>query len=642
MQFSWKFLGPICISLILLAGMEWSAIAQMPTRSLPQATTDRKTEADRLFNQGKRYRSQKDYAKAISAFKQSLDLYRALNEQLRVAKLLVDLADAHDAAFSQLNQAYFKAKSRPVGEIIRNSLLKRDPKGDKAVPPPMGVEEHLDPAIEYLTESIKIAAEQNQPGLQGKALYSLGTVYGKHPTGEEQVRDSEYKEQAIAHFTKSLQIAEATKDQSGMSAALYGLAEAYMLYMDIYDIKRLADVMEKIGDLQLKNNDLRSAEITLRYALEYDELFRIYLGYGDSTRKGLMRDKDRIYLAERKTKKLQQLQYLLVRQSRTDEALEVTDPTQSLQTLVTNGRQDIGVRGRASISKVTVNGTIENNAPSQNNLRKLHQLLIEPIAQDLPTDPNQQVIFLPQGDLFLVPFAALPNAQGQALIERHTLSMAPSIQTLAFTQALAKRPKAQGDAVIVGDPTMPKVGESLLDALPGARQEAIDIAQLLTAQPLLGEQATKAAVLKQIQLAKLVHFATHGLLYAVPGDMPGAIALAPSGKDNGLLSSGEIFDLKLNADLVVLSACDTGRGNITGDGVVGLSRSFVAAGATTVVVSLWAVNDVSTRELMGEFYRQLKTQSNKAQALRQAMLETRKRHTNPVHWAAFTLIGDPN
>jgi CHAT domain-containing protein len=118
------------------------------------------------------------------------------------------------------------------------------------------------------------------------------------------------------------------------------------------------------------------------------------------------------------------------------------------------------------------------------------------------------------------------------------------------------------------------------------------------------------------------------------------VALAPSGQDNGLLTSGEIFDLKLNVDLVVLSACDTGRGEITGDGVMGLSRSLIAAGAPSVVVSLWAVNDRSTSLLMSDFYRQLQTNPNKAQALRQSMLTTMKQYPNPSDWAAFTLVGE--
>src|SRR5207237_9843489 len=95
-----------------------------------------------------------------------------------------------------------------------------------------------------------------------------------------------------------------------------------------------------------------------------------------------------------------------------------------------------------------------------------------------------------------------------------------------------------------------------------------------------------------------------------------------------------------NANLVVLSACDTGRGRITGDGVIGLSRSLISAGAISVVVSLWSVPDDSTASLMTEFYRQLQHNADKAQALRQAMLMTMQQDPSSRDWAAFTLIGE--
>ncbi len=142
------------------------------------------------------------------------------------------------------------------------------------------------------------------------------------------------------------------------------------------------------------------------------------------------------------------------------------------------------------------------------------------------------------------------------------------------------------------------------------------------------------------------HLATHGLLdYGQPRefgirDIPGAIVLASSSQDDGLLTAREILDLDLNAELVVLSACDTGGGNITGDGVVGLSRSFIAAGTPSVIVSLWQVPDDATAMLMTEFYRQLQQNPDKAQALRQAMLVTMGDHPAVRDWAAFTLIGE--
>jgi CHAT domain-containing protein len=136
-----------------------------------------------------------------------------------------------------------------------------------------------------------------------------------------------------------------------------------------------------------------------------------------------------------------------------------------------------------------------------------------------------------------------------------------------------------------------------------------------------------------------IPLATHGLLDDVRG-LGSAIALAPSGTDDGLLTAEEIFDMKLQANLVVLSACNTGEGRITGDGVIGLSRALISAGVPSVIVSLWAVPDAPTSELMQAFYQNLQSNPNKAQALRQAMLATMKTHPDPRDWAAFTLIGE--
>ncbi|WP_283812896.1 CHAT domain-containing protein [Leptothermofonsia sichuanensis] len=98
--------------------------------------------------------------------------------------------------------------------------------------------------------------------------------------------------------------------------------------------------------------------------------------------------------------------------------------------------------------------------------------------------------------------------------------------------------------------------------------------------------------------------------------------------------------MKLQAELVVLSACNTGQGRITGDGVVGLSRSFITVGVPSVLVSLWAVPDAPTAGLMTAFYKKLQQHPDKARALRQAMLATMKTHPQPKDWAAFTLIGE--
>jgi CHAT domain-containing protein len=317
----------------------------------------------------------------------------------------------------------------------------------------------------------------------------------------------------------------------------------------------------------------------------------------------------------------------------------------SLSDLVSQTRSDL----EAKQGQPQSNSGLGINPLADGRLRQLHQLLIEPIADLLPTDPNARVIFMPQQSLFFVPFLALQDASGKRLIEKHTILTAPAIQVLQLTrqqrEKLRQSPAEQAvvvgiprNALVVGNP-IPMPGN--LQPLVGAEDEAKAIASLLKTQPLLGNQATKANVLPLLSQARIIHLATHGLLDDPQGTgIPGAIALAPSGRDNGFLTAAEILNLKLKAELAVLSACDTGKGRLTEDGVIGLSRSLISAGVPSVIVSLWKVKDDSTALLMTEFYRNLTKNPDKAQALRQAMLTTMAKYPDPVYWAAFTLIGE--
>ena len=309
-------------------------------------------------------------------------------------------------------------------------------------------------------------------------------------------------------------------------------------------------------------------------------------------------------------------------------------------------------------------------------LQELHQILIDPIADLLPpplastelanpaidpaTNP-ERLIIIPHRSLFLLPFPALQDAQGKYLIDKYALQTAPSIQVLQLTQ---RQGNSGQEVLIVGNPTMPLITipgtpPQRLEDLPGAEQEAVNIAQIFKVSAITGDQATKAAIVRQMPQAKIIHFATHGLLDDFSGGgVPGAIVLAnspansPANANNaqaapnvsqlnqGLLTATDILNLRLTSQLVVLSACDTGRGKITGDGVIGLSRSFIAAGAASVLVSLWAIPDTFTAELMETFYQQLQSNPDEALALQQAMIATKAKHPHPQNWAAFTLIGE--
>ncbi|MEL7350235.1 MAG: CHAT domain-containing tetratricopeptide repeat protein [Cyanobacteria bacterium P01_A01_bin.116] len=313
-----------------------------------------------------------------------------------------------------------------------------------------------------------------------------------------------------------------------------------------------------------------------------------------------------------------------------------------------------------SLDRGFTNASSSNVVRTTEKLEDLHKLLIDPIKDSLPDDPEKKVVFIPHEELFLVPFPALQDESGSYLIERHTILTAPSIQTLKLTrekkESLLSTASLQNpqSLLIVGNPDMPKVRDPLteettqLSPLPGAEIEALAIAELFNVEALTGSAASEQAIKARINDASIVHLATHGLLeYGNPEDTgirdsPGAIALASTSQEyDGLLTSTEIQnDLSLSANLVVLSACDTGRGAITGDGVIGLARAFIAAGTPSVLVSLWAVPDAPTAELMVSFYQELDNGNNKAQALRKAMLSTLKDHPEPKNWAAFTLIGE--
>jgi Uncharacterized protein conserved in bacteria len=313
-----------------------------------------------------------------------------------------------------------------------------------------------------------------------------------------------------------------------------------------------------------------------------------------------------------------------------------------LKTRVSIGSKETDDEG----NKIKLEKEYKRDETSRFPLQILHQILIEPIIDLLPTDANSPIIFIPHYDLFLVPFAALQDSHNRYLIEHHTILTAPSIQVLEITREHQNRVRGlRQAALIVGDPTIdPKFKEKPyeLNQLSREKEAAEAIAATLGTQAISGDNATKVAILDRMLNTRIVHLSAHGLLDDFQGfGIPGAIILAPSGDtDDGSLNAAEILRLKLDSELVVLSACSTGRGRITGDGVIGLSRCFILAGVPSIIVSLWNMGAISAKLLMTEFYQNLARGDNRAAALRCAMLTTKARFPSPIAWAAFTLIGE--
>ncbi|MCC6167788.1 MAG: CHAT domain-containing protein [Caldilineaceae bacterium] len=285
-------------------------------------------------------------------------------------------------------------------------------------------------------------------------------------------------------------------------------------------------------------------------------------------------------------------------------------------------------------------------------LRAFYDDLVAPVAAALPAAGTLLAVE-PHGALWLLPFAALVDEQGGWLADRRPLLYTPSAAVLDEIRAEARRGEpAARQTLIAGNPTMPPVPEQdglavTLASLPGAEQEAQAIAALLDPARytlLLGAAASLARVQAEAPQQDILHLATHGIAYS---DEPRAsfVALAASPGDDGLLTVRRVLGWAegegLRADLVTLSACQTGLGRLSGDGMLGLSRAFLIAGARAVLVSQWSVSDRATAQLMALFYRGYLAGGDKATALAQAMQTLRQsaEFADPRYWAAFSLVG---
>jgi CHAT domain-containing protein/uncharacterized protein HemY len=604
-------------------------------------------EATSLGNLGNVYSGMEEYEKAIAFHQQSLVIFREIGEPQEEAASLTNLGNVYNnlADYDQAVDLYQQSLviNREIG----------DRQGEATALGNLGVAYYsladYEQAVNLYQQSLAIKREIGDRQGEANALTNLGEAYLKKKVLAsavsslfdaisiyESLRTSELLDQDRINFFETqtqayTDLVRALVSQNQYSDALE-VSERGRTRSFVHLISgRLAESSEtqtledslSFGDMQKVAEAQQSVLVEYSLVTTPDDTFLLYIWVMQPTGK------------------------LDFRQ------VPLGDDPARLAELVRQSRESIGVRGRGFV----LAEPDRTETAATDKLRELHQLMIEPIADLLPTDPEKQVVFIPQGDLFLVPFPALMNASGEYLVEQHTMLTAPSIQVLDLTrqQATANADNASADLtalLAVGNPVMPEVWNpetgvsAQLLPLMGAEQEANAVADFFNTEALLGAEATEQIVKQQMGNARIVHLATHGLLeYGTPEesgvrDVPGAIALTPTQDEDGLLTAAEILELDLKADLVVLSACDTGLGTITGDGVIGLSRSLIAAGTPSVIVSLWSIPDAPTADLMTEFYRQRQQGKDKAQALRQAMLTTMETHPNPGDWAAFTLIGE--
>jgi CHAT domain-containing protein/tetratricopeptide (TPR) repeat protein len=275
----------------------------------------------------------------------------------------------------------------------------------------------------------------------------------------------------------------------------------------------------------------------------------------------------------------------------------------------------------------------------------LYALLIQPIAPLLRG--RHAVTIVPDGALWNVPFHALKDGEGRYLIERLAVSYAPVVGFLDATRFASRDSSARPtrDLLAFADPTASTAAlQKTFASLPEAAREVRQAASLYRT----GQTSIRVGAAAQEQLLKreggryrILHFATHGIV-DVNAPLFSAVLLAPGGGEDGLLEVREIMDLRLNADLAILSACETARGPVSpGEGRISLSWAFLLAGCSTTIVSQWKADSDSTASLMIELHRQLVAGGSPSEALRRAQrkLIGSREQRHPYYWAAFAAMG---
>lgn len=290
---------------------------------------------------------------------------------------------------------------------------------------------------------------------------------------------------------------------------------------------------------------------------------------------------------------------------------------------------------------LTYRRILQNLEPFEKYAAGLYSRLVAPLLPYM--DDVKTLGIIPHGPLHYLSFATLFDGD-RFLIDTHALFYLPSASILEY--ALSKQTasnKKKLEVLAVGNPDL---GDPILD-LPFAEQEVHAIGWNFPIITILTrEKATRDWIVDNIDRFDIVHIASHGEFDPV-NPLLSALKLAqPEGTDvlagahAGDLSARDIFGLTIRAELVVLSACQTGLGKISaGDDVVGLNRSFLYAGTHAVISSLWRVSDVSTAVLIKSFYRRY-MELNKAESIRDAMRHVKSRYPHPGYWGAFTLVGD--
>ena len=571
---------------------------------------------------------------SLGDFKKGLEYY---NLDLKIAKELGD-KQGEGGAYGNLGNVY-----RTLGDLIK--------------------------ANKSYKLMLKIAEEVEDKSLEATAYYSLGCVFellGRLPKAVEHYQASitlynslrvllEFKDEWKVNFRNQYQMAytglwRVLVEQGNIDEALFvaekGRAQA------------LSDLMESSfcgGTSQHKTGDEDLAVTAKSSSIWMKRFLKVLKNVPSNT---VFQAVDRADVNLWLVSEGKQVQ---LRQSKLKGFVsENSGSSQSFESFMLGVYTQLGVRSNVRCENRSLDALREGRSkvdekrkeanprpPIQQNecLSTLYDIVMKPVADLVQGD---ELLIIPDGPLWLVPYAAFKDGNSKYLCESFRIRLAPSLTSLRLIADCPDDYHKSSGALLVGDPWVAEVtnskGEIILEQLPCAKEEVEMIGKILNITPITGRQATKREVLKRLSSVSLVHFAAHGCMetgeIALTPD-PDRISTVPTEEDY-ILTIGDVLNVQLRAKLVVLSCCHSGRGEIKAEGVVGIARAFMGAGARSVVVSLWAIDDEATLELMKCFYQNLAKGKPASESLNLSMKSLREsdKFRDIKYWVPFFLIGD--
>lgn len=628
-------------------------------------------EADSLTNIGIIFAEHGEYEKALDYFKQALAVRQRIGDRRGEAITLGDIGEAYRDSGDPRKAQQFLERSLAIQESIEDPRSKAERLN--SVGQNYNDLQQFDKALESHRLALEISRSLGDRRLEGLSQHYLGTAYNR--SGE--------KEKALACFREALALLEPAGEKRAQATALYEIAK--VLHADGRDAEALSNIDSalQLQEAIRKNspaNELRAAffgQVREQYELRVELLMQLgrqteaFEASERARARSLLdmlsggREPEPLTLAAIQNNVLDKNTVLLEFMLGPQRSFLWVVAADSFDAFVLPNREQIEAAARRAYSAITHAGD------SQAALQSLRNMIV-PRRAALPV--GKRLVIASDGALQYVPFAALPG-----VIATHEVVSLPSASSVAALRTAAPRTKAERALLVMADPVFdardPRVnhpqqadapatrlvsdltrsaadtGLAGLYRLRYTRREAEQIASLAPASSMrtaLDFEASRAtATGADIGRYRIVHFATHGLLDSAHPERSGIVLSmvdAKGRRQNGFVRTSDIYGLKLNADLVVLSACQTALGKqIQGEGLIGMTRGFMFAGAPRVVSSLWRVPDLATSELMRRFYQNMFERGFTASAaLRRAQLSMRAdpRWTEPRNWAGFVMHGE--